>query len=71
MRGQQVEVTLQAATANGKLISFIERHSLVRSRDFVDGRVTLTALMGKQTLTDLSRNEQVEIVAVKDAVGEK
>jgi len=66
MRGEQVEVTLEAAISNGRLISFIERHSEVRSRDFLDGRVRLTAVMGKHTLADLSRNEQVEVIGVRD-----
>jgi GTPase len=66
IRGLQVEVTLEAATSNGRLISFIERHSKVSERDFLDGRVRLTAVMGRQTLADLSRNEQVEIKTVRE-----
>jgi GTPase len=66
MRGGQVEVTLVAAMSNGKLISFIERNSQVLQREFDDGRVQITAEMPKQVLADLSRNEQVEIVSVKE-----
>jgi GTP-binding protein HflX len=70
MRGQEVEVTMEAASANGRLLSFIERHTKVQSREFVDGRVTLVAVMGKQTLADLSRNDQVEIKTVRGGEGE-
>ena len=64
VRGQQVEVTLEADVANGKLLSFVESHSRIQDRQFNDGRVTLRAVMGKQTLADLSRNEQVAIKSV-------
>ena len=66
MRGQQVTVTLEAATSNGKLLSFIERHGEVQDRVFNDGRVRMVVLMGRQTLADLSRNEQVEVVKVEE-----
>jgi GTP-binding protein HflX len=64
VRGQQVDVTLEADVANGKLLSFIESHSRIHDRQFTDGRVQLKAVMGKRTLADLSRNEQVEVKAV-------
>lgn len=64
VRGQQVEVTLEADVANGRLLSFIESHSRVQDREFVDGRVTLRVIMGRKTLADLARNEQVEIKSV-------
>ena len=65
VRGQQVEVTLEADVANGKLLSYLESHSRIQDRAFTDGRVTLRAVMGKQTLSDLSRNGQVEIKTVR------
>ena len=64
VRGQQVDVTLEADVTNGRLISFIESHSRVHDRQFMDGRVQLKAVMGKRTLADLSRNEQVEVKTV-------
>jgi GTP-binding protein HflX len=64
VRGQQVDVTLEAEVTNGKLISFIEQHSRVQEREFNDGRVQIRAIMGKKTLADLSRNEQVEVKKV-------
>ena len=59
--GQQVEVTLEADVANGRLLSFLESHTRIQKRDYTDGRVNMVAIMGKQTLADLSRNDQVEI----------
>ncbi len=63
--GTQVDVTLEADVTNGKLISFIEQHCRVHDRLFTDGRVQFKAVMGKQTLADLSRNEQVEVKTVE------
>jgi GTP-binding protein HflX len=64
LRGTQVEVALEADVTNGRLISFIESRTRVQDREFLDGRVRFTAVMGKQTLADLSNNEQVEIKSV-------
>ena len=64
VRGQQVNVTLEADVANGKLLSYIESHARVQEREFTDGRVVIRAVMGKQMLADLSRNEQVEVKTV-------
>ena len=61
VRGQQVDVLLEADIANGRLLAFIEKHARVHDREYVDSRVRLQAVMGKNTLADLSRNEQVEI----------
>jgi GTP-binding protein HflX len=61
VRGQQVDVTLEAELTNGKLLSFLESHTRIHDRQFVDGRVIVKAIMGKRTLADLSRNEQVEV----------
>ena len=67
VRGQQVDVTMEADVTNGKLLAFIESHARVHDRQFTDGRVRMKAIMGKQTLGDLSRNDQVEIVSVQPA----
>ncbi|MFI5378491.1 MAG: GTPase HflX [Tepidisphaerales bacterium] len=66
---QQVEVTLAVDMAAGKLLSFLESHARILGREYCEGRVTLLATMGKQTLADLSRNEQVEILSVASAAG--
>ena len=64
VRGQQVDVTLEADVTNGRLISFIESHARVHDRQFLDGKVQMKAVMGKRTLADLSRNEQVAVKTV-------
>ncbi len=64
VRGQQVDVTLEADVTNGRLIAFIESHSRVHDRRFNDGRIELHAVMGRRTFADLSRNEQVEVKSV-------
>ena len=56
---------LRCPKEHGRLISFIESHSRVQSREFLDGRVQLKAVMGKQTLADLARNDQVEVKTVE------
>jgi GTP-binding protein HflX len=64
VRGQQVDVTLEADVTNGRLIAFIESHTRIHDRQFLDGRIRLKAIMGKRTLADLSRNDQVAVMAV-------
>ena len=65
VRGQQVDVTLEADLANGRLLAFLESHTRITEREFQNGRVQLKAIMGKRTLADLSRNEQVEVKNVE------
>lgn len=64
VRGQQVDVTLEADVTNGKLIAFIEGHTRVHGREILDGKIRFQATMGKNTLKDLSRNEQVALLNV-------
>jgi GTP-binding protein HflX len=66
VRGQQVDVTLEADVTNGRLLSFIESNTRVTGREFTDGRVQIRAVMGKQTLADLERNAQVEVKTIAD-----
>ncbi len=66
VRGQQVDATIACDLTNGRLISFIESHTRVHNRHFDDGRVRFSAIMGRQTLADLSRNDQVEVLAVDE-----
>lgn len=67
VRGQQVDVTLEADVTNGRLINFIESHSRVLDRQFDDSRVRIRCVMGNKTLADLSRNDQVEVIKVDSA----
>src|SRR5688500_921684 len=64
VRGQQVDVTLEADVTNGRLLSFIESHSRVHDRQVLDGRMLIKTVMGKRTLADLSRNDQVDVKTV-------
>ena len=64
IRGQQVNVILEADVTNGRLMSFLESHTRIEERNFIDDRVEIRAMMGKQTLADLARNAQVEIKSV-------
>jgi GTP-binding protein HflX len=66
LRGQQVDVTLEADVTNGRLISFLESHTRIHDRQFLDRRIKIRAIMGKKTLADLSRNEQVEVKKVEE-----
>lgn len=68
VRGQQVDVTLEADVTNGRLLSFIESHSRVYDRQFRDGRTQVKAVMGRRVLADLSRNEEVEVKTVAAAM---
>jgi GTP-binding protein HflX len=65
VRGTQVDVTLEADVTNGRLLSFIESHTRVHDRQFTDGRVQMKAVMGRRTLADLSKNEQVDVKTVE------
>ena len=65
VRGTQVEVTLECEVTNGKLLAFLESHTRIHDRQFNDGRAVINTVMGKQTLSDLSRNNQVEIKIVQ------
>src|SRR4051812_9798522 len=69
VRGQQVDVTLQSDLSNGRLISFLESHTRIHERTLMgdDGKIRIRAVMGKKTLADLSRNDQVEIVSTAPA----
>jgi GTP-binding protein HflX len=65
VRGQQVDVTLEADVTNGKLISFIESHTRVHDRQVLDGKMLMKTVMGKRTLADLSNNGQVAVRKVE------
>jgi GTP-binding protein HflX len=65
--GQQVDVTLEADVTDGRLLSFLESHTRIQDREFVDGRVQMRAIMGRQTLADLARNGKIDIKDVEDA----
>jgi GTP-binding protein HflX len=63
VNAQQVDAVLEADSANGKLLAFIESHCQVRGREFVDGKTIIHATMSKRVFSDLSRNEQVKVTS--------
>ncbi len=68
VRGQQVDVTLEADVTNGKLIAFLEGHTRIHDRQFLDNdRVQMKSIMGRQTLADLARNGEIDIKTVDSA----
>lgn len=67
VRGQQVEADLAVKDTDGKLISFIESHTRVQNRGFENGMAIFTVVVGKNTLNDLSRNEDIQIRATRAA----
>jgi len=66
IRAQQLDVTLTADLTAGKTIALIEAHSQVYSRQCLDGRLVLKAMMSKRALTDLSRNPEVEVKSAQE-----
>ena len=62
VRGQQVQIRIDADLTDGKLIAFLESHTRVQSREVLDGHLRLTTIVGKQTLADLRRNPAIAIV---------
>ncbi len=65
--GQQVRVDLDADVTDGRVLAFIESHTRVEARQFVDGRANIVAVMGKQTLAQLSHYGQVSVNKVEPA----
>lgn len=61
VRGQQHEVELECDLTNGKLISFIEKHTLVQNREVRDDKLVLHVIVGRNTYEGLQRNDQVVI----------
>jgi GTP-binding protein HflX len=65
VRGQLVEATLEIPNMAGKVLSFIEAHAMVLSREFVEDHVVIRATMGKQMLADLARKQEVFLKSVE------
>ncbi len=65
--GSQVRVELTADVTDGRMLAYIESHTRVEARDFVDGRAQITAVMGKQTLAELSHYARVEVIKAEPA----
>lgn len=61
VRGQQMEVELETASSDGRLLTFIESHSQVLDRRFSDGKARFRARLGRRTLENLARNPAITI----------
>ncbi len=68
VRGQQVIAELVVPSTNGRLISYLESHTRVQSREFNETTTVFEVVVGKRTLAELSRNEDVEIRSARDAI---
>lgn len=64
VRGHQAEAVIETDVTNGKLIAFIESHTRVLERETIDNHMRFRTVVGKKTLADLSRNEQVALISV-------
>ena len=65
--GRQVRVELDADVTDGRVLAFIESHTRVEDRQFVDGRARIVAVMGRATLAELSHQGRVEVLKVDPA----
>jgi GTP-binding protein HflX len=65
--GRQVRVQLEADVTDGRVLAFIESHARVEDRQFVDGRAQIVAVMGRQTLAELSHHGRVAVTKVDPA----
>lgn len=70
LAGYQVMATFEADVTNGRLIAFLESHTRVQTREYIDNRIRLTAIVGKQAMAELSRNPDLEIIKVEPLVPE-
>ena len=61
VRGTQADVRLSCDLTNGKLIHFIRSHAVVHEESLDGDRMLFDVTVGKQLLTQLRANEQVEI----------
>jgi GTP-binding protein HflX len=65
VNGQLIEATLEADTANGRLLAFIETHCRILGRKFKGRRTVLHVTMSKHVSEDLSRNDQVTVKPIE------
>ena len=65
VKGQMIEATLEADSANGRLLSFIETHCQILDRQFKGRRIILRVTMSKKVCDDLSRNDQLTVKPIE------
>ncbi len=59
--GSQIEVVIEADVTDGRVLSYIESHSRVQEREFIEGRARMRVLIGKKLLEELKRHEGVTV----------
>jgi GTP-binding protein HflX len=62
--GSQIEAIVEADVTDGRVLSYIESHSRVQSREFVDGRAIMRIIIGKKLLEELGRHDGVTVSEV-------
>jgi GTP-binding protein HflX len=67
--GTQVEVLLEMDVTNGRAISFVESHTRVQEREFVDGKAKMRVVIGRKTLEEITRAGDVVASEIGPALG--
>ena len=63
VRGQQVEVEIEVHAGNGKLLAFLQSQCRIENQEFIDDKVRMTVVVGKNFLRDLGDNDDVTIIS--------
>jgi GTP-binding protein HflX len=66
--GTQVEVLLEMDVTNGRMISFVESHTRVQEREFVDGKAKMRVVIGRKNLEELTRAGDVTATEIAPAL---
>ncbi len=61
LRGSQVQAILETDVINGRLLSFIESHTRVQTRETIESTIRLTVITGRQMLAELATNSLLRI----------
>jgi 50S ribosomal subunit-associated GTPase HflX len=61
LRGSQVQAILETNVINGRLLSFIESHTRVQTRETIESTIRLTVITGRQMLAELATNSLLRI----------
>jgi GTP-binding protein HflX len=63
VRGQSVEATLRIDASDGRLVSFLERHTRITDRRYEGDRVEVDVRVGRRAFEEIRRNESIEILS--------
>ena len=67
--GRQVRVELEADVTDGRVLAYLESHTRVEGREYVDGRARIVAVMGRSLLAELSQQGRIAVTKVDPADG--